>query len=170
MQEWSPVHISASTPNFSRTTRWPSRDHFFALRLQTALLVQSALALRHDHLGPFLRGGERLFERVAHGGYVVSARDGANPFHAHSAHRIGDGKLGSADGILGRRRQNILPAGGRRVAVVHHHQQAVARLKTALPTPLVRPLCQNPPSPMMLMVRLPVSVVLKAAAPAQPRP
>src|SRR5450432_629004 len=26
MQEWSPVHVSASTPNFSRTTRSPCRS------------------------------------------------------------------------------------------------------------------------------------------------
>src|SRR5664279_2237407 len=43
-------------------------------------------------------------------------------------------------------------------------------LNTALPTPLVNPLCQKPPSPMMLMVRFFVSFVLNAAAPAHPSP
>ncbi|MNT31373.1 hypothetical protein D3C72_1672060 [compost metagenome] len=42
-------------------------------------------------------------------------------------------------------------------------------LKTALATPLVRPLCQKPPSPIIEIARLPAGA-LSAEAPAPPRP
>jgi hypothetical protein len=42
-------------------------------------------------------------------------------------------------------------------------------LKTALPTPLVSPLCQKPPSPMIEIERL-LAGTLKAEADAGPSP
>ncbi len=148
------MQVSGSTPKRSRTTRCPAAARLSQLRLFAALAVEHALALRDDDFGPLLGRGQRLAQRVAHRGDVVGAGDAANPFHADAAHGVGDGKPRRAVGLP--RARTGCPA--RRWPRCSRCRPPPARLSlwlnTALPTPLVRPLCQKPPSPMMLIVRL----------------
>jgi len=110
-------------------------------RLLAALFVEHALALRDQHLGTRLAGGQRLFQGIAHAGDVIGAADGANPFHTHAAHRRLDGVSGAARGVLRRRGQDVLPAGGRGVAVVDDDGEVVAavehRVRDAAGEPVV---------------------------------
>ncbi len=108
-----------------------AHDAFAALnrlrhqRALAALLVQHAFRLRHDDLGAFLLGGQRLAQGVAHLPDIVGVRDGAHPLDADAAHRLLDRIVGRADLVVGVRRQHVLPAGRRGVAVVDDDMDVV---------------------------------------------
>ena len=79
--------------------------------------------------GPFSARGQRLLQRVLHLRHAVGARDGLDPLHAHAAHGALDRMLRRADRVLGPRGQDVLPAGGRGVAVVHDQQHVVGAVE-----------------------------------------
>ncbi len=107
-------------------------DHTFTpldrrrnLRLHAALLVEHAFALGDHHLGALEVGGQRLLQGGLHRVDVVGVVHGAHPLHAHAAHRCLDRVLGAAVLVVDARGQQVLPAGGSRVVVVHDHDHAV---------------------------------------------
>ena len=98
-------------------------------RLLAPLLVEHALALRHQHLGAGLRAGQGLLQRGGHGLEIVGARDGAHPVHAHAPHSLRDGMAGAARGVGGFGGQDVLPASGRGVAVVDDEREVVGAVE-----------------------------------------
>ena len=66
MHEWSPEHVSSSTPYLTRTSALPLRAAACAPRLDPPLPLELALAFGDDHLEAGEVGGERLIERRAH--------------------------------------------------------------------------------------------------------
>ena len=97
--------------------------------LLAPLEVQHAFTLRNDDLGAFFLGGQRLPQGVAHLRQAIGIGDRFYPLNTHAANRLFNRVVGAADRIDGFGRQQVLPAGGRRIAVVHHHQHAVGLVK-----------------------------------------
>ena len=62
MQEWSPVQVSASTPNLLAHHALAFFLHLAHQGFHAALLVQGAFTLRDDHLGTFFLRRERFLE------------------------------------------------------------------------------------------------------------
>src|SRR6185437_2174188 len=106
---------------------------FLCERLDAALCIQSAFALRHNHLGTFFLGRQSLSKHIAHSGDIICVSDGLYPFHAHTAHRIGNRLSRGADGILRLGRKYVLSAGGCGVTVVHHYKHTVSLIENRVP-------------------------------------
>ena len=90
-----------------------------------ALAHQHAFAVGDDHLEPALGGAHRLLQRVRHFRDAVGAHR-AQPLDAERAQRLLDADAGRRAAAVGLARRQILLAGGRGVAVLHHDQNAVA--------------------------------------------
>ncbi len=125
MQAWSPVQMSASTPNFSLTTRSPDLIALASRRLHAALLVEHAFGGGDDDLRPLVLRRQRLAQSVAHPADVVGAVDLPHPVRADALDRVDDAVVGLAARIERARGGNVLPAGRGRIKVVDDERHAV---------------------------------------------
>ena len=96
------------------------------LRLDAALLVKHAFALRNHHLGALEVGAQGLFQRGLHGLDIVGVVNRAHPLHTNAPHRTLDRVLRAPVLVVGTGRQQILAACSGRVVVVHDHNHAVS--------------------------------------------
>src|SRR5439155_946980 len=95
-------------------------------RPHAPLFIEHAFGLSDDDFWTLDRGGERLFEHIAHLRDIIGARERAHPFDADAAHGFLDRVLGRAHAVVGGRGRHVLPAGCRRIAVVDDDQHVVA--------------------------------------------
>ena len=102
-----------------------ARELAGVLGAHAALAGQLAFAVGDDDFQAALGGLHRLLQRRHHLGDAVGAH-GAQPFHAHHAQRLLDVDAGRRAVAAGGARRDVLLAGGRGVAVLHHDQHAVA--------------------------------------------
>src|SRR5512135_1273001 len=91
----------------------------------TALTRELAFTVGDDHFQPTLGGAHRLLQRLYHHRDGIGAHR-MQPFYAHRTQGLfyiyARRRAGAAHGA----RRDILLAGGRGVAVLHHDQHAVA--------------------------------------------
>src|SRR5690606_25587611 len=108
------------------------------LRAAATLALELAFALGDDDLEPRFVTRQRLGEHLLHLADPVAV-DGSQPLDAEPAQGAFDGALDArraararlAARLLGRRRDHLLRAGGRGVAVLHDDQHAVVAVEQA---------------------------------------
>src|SRR5690606_25272083 len=76
-------------------------DGSLEYRLEAPLLVQHALGLGDDDLGPFLGGGQRFFDGGLNFGNAVGAVQHPYPLDPHTLDGIDNGIVGGSAFVVG---------------------------------------------------------------------
>ena len=140
MHAWSPLQTSSSTPYLHAHDTLAAFEQRRDPRLDAALALELALALGDDHFEAGERRGERLFERAPHRRDVVACAPCASsctprPSSVRSMVwlLIDEALLRLSGGarlrLVVRRRDDVLRAGGRGVAVLHDDQHCVVAVE-----------------------------------------
>ena len=95
-------------------------DALLNLRLHSALAVQHAFTLRHDHLGAFGLSGQGITKGASHLIKAVGVRDGFDPVHPDTFDSFFNRVVGASNGVDGFGRQNVLAACCCRITIVDH--------------------------------------------------
>ena len=157
IQEWSPVQVSGSTPKRSRTTRFPSLTRF-AINGRSRRVLLSV----HSLCATMTLGPNSLVVSASLNTFFISLT--LKVFETVFAHSTPIPRTARSIGCLvdlisldAEDESRSCPPVAALYALSTTTTKPSLLLNTALPIPLVKPLCQKPPSPIKLMVLLSLS-------------